>query len=301
MNFNSTLPAGVFTATLTPMNDDLSVNYASLINHINWLLDNGSDGICLLGTTGEANSFTLEERIEIIDQVIDSGIDPRRLLTGTGNCAYPDTVKLTKHAVNRGVGGVLMLPPFYYKDVSDDGMLDYFKLVIDQVNSANLRIYLYHFPQLTGVPYTLPLIEKLVAAHPGVIVGMKDSSGNWQGMADVLAAIPGFKLYSGSERFLLQTLRAGGAGCITATANATVKLTAAVNRHWQEDDKAEALQQQLTGAREKFEFGSFITTLKCLLAEWHGDLKWLNLRPPNALPDAETRQRISHMFREEDF
>lgn len=300
MNFDSNLPNGVFTATVTPMNDDLSVNFELLIDHINWLLDNGSNGICLLGTTGEANSFTLEERIEVIDKVIDGGVDPQRLLIGTGNCAFPDTIKLTRHAVGRGAGGVLILPPFYYKNVSDEGVLDYFKLVVDGVNNPNLRIYLYHFPQMTGVPFTLPLIKKLVAAHPGIVVGMKDSSGNWQGMEDVLTAIPGFNLYSGSERYLLKTLRAGGVGCITATANATVKATAAVYTHWQ-TDSAEALQQELTQAREKFEFGSFISSLKFLLSEWNNDPKWLNVRPPNALPDQETRDQIKLQFNREDF
>ncbi len=141
MNFDSNLPKGVFTASLTPMNKDLSVNHTLLVDHLNWLLQNGSKGICLLGTTGEANSFTVEERLEVIDQVVDGGINPQRLLIGTGCCAFPDTIKLTKYAVERGAGGILMLPPYYYKDLSEAGILDYFKLVIGKVNNPDLRIY----------------------------------------------------------------------------------------------------------------------------------------------------------------
>jgi len=300
MNYESRLPEGVFTATLSPMNDDLSVNYDALLKHINWLLDQGSDGICLLGTTGEANSFTVDERIDIIDKVIEGGIDPTLLLIGTGNCAYRDTVKLTRHAVSKGAGGVLMLPPFYYKSISDEGLLDYFSLIIKQVNNADLSIYLYHFPQMTGIPFTLPLIRKLVAAHPGVIVGMKDSSGDWQGMEDVLTELPGFKLYSGSERYLLKTLRQGGVGCITATANATIKATAALYEHWQ-SEQADLLQQKLILLRGKFEFGSFISILKYLWSVWDNDPRWLNIRPPNAVPDEKMQEMLQRNFSKEEF
>ena len=300
MEFESNLPRGLFTASLTPMNDDLSVNYQALIGHINWLLKNGSNGICLLGTTGEANSFSLDERMDVLDEVLDAGIDPHKLLVGTGTCVITDTIILTQHAIAKGVGGVLMLPPFYYKDLSDQGVLDYFKLVIEGVDDKNLKIYLYNFPKMTGVPFTLGLVKKLVEAFPGVIVGMKDSSGDWQGMQAVCDEIPGFQLFTGTEKFLLDTLRAGGAGCISATFNDSIKYGASVYNNWQ-GDEADELQAKLNEIRKEFEIDSFISSLKFLFANWFDDPKWLNVRPPNSLPGTETREYLLNKFKQEDF
>lgn len=300
MNFDSKLPRGVFTATLTPMNKDLTVNYDALILHINYLLNNGSNGICLLGTTGEANSFTLEERIEIIDKVIDAGINPIKLLIGTGCCAFPDTVKLTKHAVSKGAGGILLLPPFFYKNLSDKGVVDYFKLIADKINDENLKIYLYHFPKMTGVPFTLSLTKKLINALPGTIVGMKDSSGDWDNTKTIQKGIPGFKMYSGSETFLLDSLRLGGMGCISATGNATVKLIAEVYNNW-ENENADSLQENLNKVRKAFEVTAFASGLKYMFAFWTGNKNWLNLRPPNALPNTLETATLIQNLKEVDF
>lgn len=300
MKFTSTLPSGVFTASLTPMQQDLSVNYPALISHLQWLLNNGSNGICLLGTTGEANSFSAGERKAILDEVIKAGINPRLLLVGTGTCALPDTIALTRHAVAQGVGGVLMLPPFYYKGLSDEGILAYFKLVVEGVNDPRLKIYLYHFPKMTGVPFTLELVKKLTQAHPGVIVGMKDSSGDWPGMQAVMATIPGFKFFTGSENFLLATLRAGGAGCISATFNASIRQGAKLYAHWQ-GPHAESLQTGLSAIRAKFSVAPFIGGLKYLFARWFADDNWRNLRPPNSLPEEAAAQLLAQHLAKEDF
>ena len=300
MKFESNLPRGIFTASLTPLNDDLSVNYKALIEHISWLLDNGSNGICLLGTTGEANSFSIEERMDVLDEVIDADIEPQRLLVGTGTCVISDTIILTQHAISKGVGGVLMLPPFYYKDLNDQGVLDYFKLVIEGIDDPNLKIYLYNFPKMTGVPFTLELVKKLLDAFPGVIVGMKDSSGNWQAMQAVCEDIPGFQLYTGTEKYLLDTLRVGGAGCISATFNASIKYGAKVYSHWQEP-QADDLQSKLNEIRKKFEVDSFISSLKFLFAKWFDEPKWLNVRPPNSLPNADTQDYLLENFEQKDY
>ena len=300
MNFESKLPNGLFTASLTPMNEDLSVNFAGLVKHINWLLDNGSNGICLLGTTGEANSFSVDERLKVIDEVVDSGVDPKVLLVGTGTCALPDTIKLTKYAVVKGAGGVLMLPPFYYKGLSDQGILDYFKLVIEGVDDPDLKIYLYHFPKMTGVPFTLELIQKLVTAFPGVIVGIKDSSGDFEGMKAVCEALPGFQLFTGTEKYLLDAMRIGGAGCISATFNASIKQGANVYANWQ-DANADELQAKLSETRSKFEMTSFISGLKYLYSVWTGDTAWLNMRPPNSLPEVEVKNSLNSNLDKEEF
>ena len=300
MNFESKLPNGLFTASLTPMNEDLSVNFAGLVKHINWLLDNGSNGICLLGTTGEANSFSVDERLKVIDEVVDSGVDPKVLLVGTGTCALPDTIKLTKYAVVKGAGGVLMLPPFYYKGLSDQGILDYFKLVIEGVDDPDLKIYLYHFPKMTGVPFTLELIQKLVTAFPGVIVGIKDSSGDFEGMKAVCEALPGFQLFTGTEKYLLDAMRIGGAGCISATFNASIKQGANVYANWQ-DANADELQAKLSETRSKFEMTSFISGLKYLYSVWTGDTAWLNMRPPNSLPEVDVKNKLDSNLNKEEF
>ena len=298
--FETNLPDGVFTAAITPMNKDLSVNYDALNNHIRWLLDNGSDGICLLGTTGEANSFTVEERIKVIDEVIAGGIPAEKLLVGTGCCAHPDTIKLTKRAMKYNVGGILMLPPFYYKGLSDDGISDYFKLVIREVNDDHMRIYLYHFPVMTGVPFTVPLLKRLIDENPGIIVGMKDSGGDLENMRNVCESIPGFKMYAGTEKFLLDTLRLGGPGCITATGNATVKHAAEVYANWQTSE-ADALQENLNTLRRAFEVTSFVSGLKYLFSKWRNDPDWLNVRPPNAIPDRDSQQLLESNLEAIDF
>ena len=300
MEFNSNLPRGLFTASLTPMNDDLSVNFESLIDHINWLLNNGSNGICLLGTTGEANSFSVDERMDVLDEVIEANIEPSRLLVGTGTCVITDTIILTQHAVSKGVGGVLMLPPFYYKDLSDQGVIDYFRLVIEGVDDEKLKIYLYNFPKMTGLNFTLPLVRKLIEAFPGVIVGMKDSSGDWGGMLEVCEEIPGFQLFTGTEKYLLDTLRAGGAGCISATFNASIRYGAKVYDNWQEPE-ADALQAKLNEVRKEFEVDSFISSLKFLFSKWFDNPKWLNVRPPNSLPNSEVQGYLLDKFKHEDF
>jgi len=283
MNFESNLPKGVITATLTPLHADLSVNFEKLISHIKWLLNNGSNAICLLGTTGEANSFTVEERIEVIERVVDAGIDPSKLLIGTGSCAYPDTIALSKFAVSKGAGGVLILPPFYYKNLTDEGILAFYRRIVEGVDNERLRIYLYHFPKMTSVPFTLPLIQKLIAAHPGIVVGFKDSGGDWKNMKAICQTIPGFGLYAGTEKYLLPALRAGAIGCISASANATVKMCGDLYQQW-ESPEADQIQTKLTAARTAFESTSFVSGLKFLFSEWTGDSSWRNIRPPNVMP-----------------
>ena len=289
------LPKGVITAALTPLNADLSVNHGALINHLNWLLNNGSDAICFLGTTGEANSFSVSERKETLTKVISGGIAPEKLMVGTGCCSYPDTVELTRHAVSCGVGGILMLPPFYYKNLTDEGVLNYFDLIIRKINHPDLRIYLYHFPKMTSVPFTPSLIQKLVAAHPEVIIGMKDSSGDFENMKQICAAIPGFQLYAGTEKYLLDTLRIGGMGSISATANLTVGKMAEVYADWQ-TDLADSLQDELTRMRMSLEVTSFVSGLKYLLSKWRNDESWLNVRPPNTMPDLATVTALHNAF-----
>ena len=275
------LPNGVYAASLTPQHDDRSINHARLVVHGRWLLDNGCDGIVLFGTTGEANSFTVTERMAALDAVVEAGLPAHRLLVGTGCCAVPDTVTLTRHAVERGVGGVLVLPPFYYKNVPDEGVLAAFDRVIQAVGEAQLQVYLYHFPQMSTVPFSDAVIERLLSAYPGTVVGMKDSSGDWEHMEHVIEAFPGFRVFAGTERFLLDVLEAGGAGCISATANVTCRLVGEVFARWQSED-VRPLQHRLIAIRAAIKAYPAIPALKRIMAEQTGRADWLNLRPPLA-------------------
>lgn len=185
-------------------------------NHIKWLLKRGNNGICLLGTTGEANSFGVDERLRILEAVLNGGIPADKLIVGTGCCAITDTVTLTRHAHSHGVAGILLLPPFYYKTIADAGLETYMAKLFDRVGENKVQIYLYHFLQLSGLPFSVSLVEKLVSKYPDNIIGLKDSGGEWSHMEQLLKAIPGFRLYTGNEKFLLSVLKAGGAGCISA-------------------------------------------------------------------------------------
>lgn len=279
MTAPSALPGSVYAASLTPLHDDLRVDLDALIAHVRWLLYKGCDGVVLFGTTGEANSFSLAERIAAVEAVLDAGIPPHRLMVGTGCCAVPDTVALTRHAVAHGVGNVLMLPPFYYKSVRDEGLFEAFDQVIQQVGDDALQVYLYHFPQISAIPFSHELVERLLTAYPGTVVGIKDSSGDWMHMKGMMAAFPCLQVYAGTDRFLLDILEAGGAGCISATTNVTSRLAGDIVARYRSED-VRPLQHRLTQIRKAMEAHPVIPTLKWIMAERTGRTAWRNLRPP---------------------
>lgn len=273
------LPDGVYAAVLTPLRSDLSIDHEAFAEHCRWLLANGCNGLAPMGTTGEANSFSVAERIDALDRLIDAGIPPALLLVGTGCCAIPDTVALTRHAVALGVGGVLTLPPFYYKNVNDDGVHAAFDRVIQHVGDSTLKLYLYHIPQMSGVALSHALIRRLHEKYPNTVVGMKDSSGDWENMKRTCETMPDFRVYAGTERFLLPILRLGGAGCISATTNVTCQLAAQVYAQRTSTD-AEGLQKLLTAGRDVMEKYPVIAALKHLTAQRTGHLSWSTVRPP---------------------
>ena len=281
---------GVFAAALTPLKNDLSVDQEKLISHCRWLLDNGCDGLAVLGTTGEANSFSLAERIGILETLAAAGISGSRLMPGTGSCSIPDTVELTRRAVELGAAGVLMLPPFYYKGVSDEGLFAAYSEVIERVGDARLKVYLYHFPQMSAVPISYDLIERLLRRYPDTIAGMKDSSGVFDNMAGAAQKFPGFGVFSGGDDFLLPLLEKGGVGCITAVCNIACSLSAKLYRAWQENDgAAEDLQKDLIKVRQAISTYPYSAGLKILLAHYSGDENWLTVRPPLVTLDDNQR------------
>lgn len=265
---------GVFAAALTPLKDDLTPDDALVVAHCRWLLGRGCHGIAILGTTGEANSLCMKERIRVMEAVVEAGIDPKCLLPGTGCCALTDSVIQTTRAVELGVGGVLMLPPFYYKGVSDDGVFASYAEVIERVGSDALRIYLYHFPAMSQVPLSVALVERLVRAYPDTVVGVKDSSGDVDYLRALKSAVPNFAVFSGRDDRVQAFLQGGGAGCITGMANvASPVLRALYDGDAAAHDKASAL-------RRAFAPHSLIPALKALMAQATGYQGWATVRPP---------------------
>lgn len=275
------LYGGINAAVLTAMNPDLTPNLDRMAAHAKWLLANGCNGLGILGTTGEANSFGLHERKAILEGLIARGVPAAVMMPGTGCASLTDTVELTLHAKAQGCRGVLLLPPFYYKNPSDDGLFAYFSEVAKRVGSG-IALYLYHFPQQSAVPFSLALIGRLLDAFPGVFKGVKDSSGdyaNMKAMIDAFAA-RGFEVYSGSDEFVQRILAEGGAGCITAASNA--------NSHWggivyakRTGPEADAAQAMLTATRKAATSVALIPGLREIIARSTGDDGWRTIRPPH--------------------
>ena len=288
---------GVLAPVVTPFKADLSPDRERFIRHCQWLLSQNC-GLAPFGTTSEANSMSKEERLSLLDALVEAGINPLRMMPGTGCCSITETVELTAHAVKHGCVGVLMLPPFYYKEVSEEGLYRYFSEVVQRVGDARLRIYLYHIPPVAMVGITPKLVERLLKAYPSAIAGMKDSSGDWnntKAFLDAFAvragrAVSPFDVFVGSESFLLANMRNGGAGTISATANVN---PAAIHELYAEcigrskfEDRESRLEQQqarLNIVREVFssrKFPSIIAALKQAIAIYTNDAEWARLRPP---------------------
>ena len=286
---------GVFAPTLTPVDEDLRIDVARWIEHGRTLLDNGCNGLCPFGTTSEANSFSVEERTDALEQLVESGVPAAKLMPGTGCSALMDTVRLTEHAAGLGCGGVLMLPPFYYKGVSDEGVYRSIAEVIERVGDARLRVYLYHIPPQAVVGFSLDLIERLVIDYPGTVVGIKDSSGDWNNLHGILTRFPGFGTFTGSEAFLLQTLRLGGAGSINAVANVIAPIQQRLFADWQVAD-AEQLQAAINLVRPTYQGYSAISALKAIVAHYRNDPGWSKVRPPLVELDADAAQTVVGRF-----
>jgi 4-hydroxy-tetrahydrodipicolinate synthase len=272
--------SGVLSPVVTPFKADLSPDPERFVRQCRWLLSQDV-GLAVFGTNSEANSLSADEKLELLDRLVDAGVNPDRMMPGTGCCALTDSVRLTAHAMKLGCGGVLMLPPFYYKGVSDDGLFKNFAEVIERVGDRRLRIYLYHIPPVSQVPITVSLIERLLKAYPGIVAGAKDSSGDWNNTKAYLDnfAKQGFDVFPGSETFLLQGMRAGGVGCISATANVNPGAIARLFASWRGAD-ADAQQERLNEIRGIFATYPMIPALKAGIAHYGGDPPWATVRPP---------------------
>jgi 4-hydroxy-tetrahydrodipicolinate synthase len=298
LSTSSLHPHGVFSAALTPLDAELAPDHARFVDHCRYLLDEGCDGIAMLGTTGEANSFSVAERTALLEAVVAAGIAPRRLLPGTGVAALSDTIALTRHALSVGVDTVVMLPPFYYKNVTDDGIYASYSEVVQRIGDARLKVVLYHYPQMSAQPISHALIERLRAAYPSTFTGIKDSSGDFANMTAMVERFPGFSVLVGADPLLLPLLRKGGAGCITATSNLVARDLAYVYKHFRDSDDDAALkaaQARIVKARELVSRFPQMASLKALVAERTGHAGWQRLRPPlESLPPEQVKQLLAN-------
>ena len=293
---------GVIAPILTPFNDDFSVAGELYVAHAKWLFDQGCAGIAPFGTTGESLSVGIDERIAAIRALVDAGIDPARMIPGTGLSNVADTARLSRACLAMGCAGVMTLPPFYFKNVSEDGLHTYFEQLIKAIG-ADARIYLYHIPPVAVVGISPALAARLHADFPEQIVGIKDSSGDWDNTRGLLD-IDGLIVYPGSELPLLEALELGAPGCITATANVNAGAIAKVVELYGKGDiaAARALHETVKRFRLTVQDYAPIPAQKRLLAMTSGDARWANVRPPlTALPEEKGRELAAILKREFEF
>lgn len=285
---------GVLAPVLTPFGRDLAPAPVRFTRFCRWLLAEGVHGLAVFGTTSEANSMSVAERKTLLETLVENGIAPDVLMPGTGACSIPDAVDLTGHAVRLGCGGVLVLPPFYYKNQSDDGFFAYFCEVIERVGDAALKVYLYHFPQMSAAPISPALIARLRQRYPDTVVGLKDSSGDWEATKRLAAEFPDFAVFPSSEVRLNEGLGLGMAGCISATANIQPRaIRTLIDRHATPD--AAECHERIATVRGILERYPPIAPLKALVARDSGDEDWAITRPPIRPLPQELRTKL---FRE---
>lgn len=272
---------GVLSPVVTPFRQDLTIDSERFIRHCKWLLENGCSGLAIFGTNSEANSLSVEERMILLEQLVQAGVPASQLMPGTGCCSITDSVRLSGHAVALGCAGVLMLPPFYYKDVTEEGLYRNFSEIIERVGDERLKLYLYHIPPVAQVGIPVGLIERLLRIYPRAVAGIKDSSADWNTTQRYLSAFAksGFEVFAGSEVFLLQNLRGGGVGCITATGNVNPSAINKLYVGWRADS-ADTLQAGITATRTIFQKYPMIPALKAAIANHSGDTGWSAVRPP---------------------
>jgi len=278
---------GVLAPAVTPFRpDDLKPDRKRYIRHCKWLLSHGCSALAVFGTNSEANSMSVEEREELLYELVDGGVAAADLMPGTGACDVPSAVRMTRAAVSVGASGQLMLPPFYYKQatngtgVPDEGLFRYYSEVIQRVGDSAMRIYLYHIPPTSAIAFSLPLIERLVTTYPGIIAGIKDSGNDMNFTRSVIAAVGNvFDVFVGSEQFLLANMRAGGVGCISATANTNPGAIDRLFRTWQGAD-ADQQQAALNVVRSTFSAFPMIPALKWAVSHYGNDPQWQTVRPP---------------------
>jgi 4-hydroxy-tetrahydrodipicolinate synthase len=293
---------GLISPILSPFDDSLNFNQEMYNELAKDLLSTGCSGLAPFGTTGEALSVSNDERMQALENLIKSGVSPDKLIPGTGLCNFPDTVKISRHAIELGCKGVMTLPAFYFKDVTDEGLFQYYERLIDEIKHPNLKIYLYHIPQVSGVGLSIPLVKKLRSAYPDIIVGIKDSSGVWENTEQLLS-IDGLIVYPGAELPVIDAIKLGGPGCISATANFNPTNIAKVIElsHDGKWDQADEVHKDVKEVRYLFQDYSAIPAQKAMLAIKYKDERWKNIRPPLVQISEQRSSELAEKLRNHGF
>ncbi len=287
---------GLWCALLTPLDGAGNPDHDRLVRHARSLLTEGVEGVAPFGTTGEGQSFSVAERIAGVDALLAAGIPGRQLVAATGCAALPETVELTRHGVRSGCAACLVLPPFFWKDVTDDGLFGWYARLIDTVGDARLRVYLYHLPQVSGVPLSVALVARLAAAYPGIVAGVKDSAGDWSNTAALLARVPQLAVMAGHEPHLPALMRAGGAGTICGVANVHPALVRTLL-----SPGATAADEARIAAFLDLAFRQpLLAGFKAIVAERYGDPGWMAMRTPLVALDEPARARLLAALRAAD-
>ena len=275
---------GALAPVLTPFLADLEPDARRFIAHCRWLTANGA-GLAIFGTNSEAASLSVPERLRLADALLEAGIPASKLMPGTGACSFKEAVELSRHASRAGAAGLLVLPPFYFKGVGDDGLFAYYSEIIERVGEGCAPLYLYHIPQVSGVPISLGLIERLMKRYPAVIGGAKDSSGDWNNARAMIEnfASAGFDVFPASESFISAAMPIGGAGCISATVNMNPAGIHRLYEAWNGPQGTE-LQARADVIRKIFAAGGYnmIAAMKHAVARYSKHAAWATVRPPLA-------------------
>ena len=281
---------GIYAAVATPCDPQGRISVERYTRHARWLLRQGCHGLGVFGTTSETNCYSVAERKEALEAYIAAGLEPERMILGVGCCARSDTVALAEHALSLGVTRLLVLPPFFYKNNTDAGLIRAFAEVIDTIADDRLALYFYHFPQVSGVPVTKGVIAALRERYPNTIKGLKDSSGDWNHTRDLIESFPGFEVFSGADDHLLRNLEAGGAGTISAAANLSCAASREVFEAFEAGNRqeAEAGMKLVTAVRMALSARPLVPAIKHVIADGHHDEVWENIRAPLVPLDAQS-------------
>lgn len=282
---------GVIAAAATPLNPDYSIDLPRLAAHCRELLQRGCDGINLLGTTGEATSFSTEQRLAAMKAIAEAGLPLERFMVGTGAAALEDAVRLTAAAREFGFAGALVLPPFYYKGIDDDGLVAFIATLIERVGKAGLRLYLYHFPQNSGVPYRVGVVERLYRSYPEQLIGLKDSSGDLEFSTELARRLPELDVFPSAEGTLAEAEERRFAGCISATVNVTAPWAAEAWRTLGSERSKRAIARAVA-VRNALATFPLISCVKWALADLYGDAAWMRLCPPLRTLTVKERQEL---------
>lgn len=289
------LADGIYAAVLTPMRSDLSCDNQKLISHCLDLIQLGCTGVALFGTTGEGPSFSLNERIDTLRELISGGLDPKKIIVANGSSGIQDTIELGKEVVEQGCACLLIAPPSFYKNITDAGVVSFYRTVIRGIADQNLRVILYHIPQFSGVSISLGAIEALRREFPETVIGIKESEGNLSFTKTILKTLPGFKVFVGNEGQIIEAVHLGGAGAICGIANLYPELICSLYRQAQKNQapnpiEIEAVFKALQGI-------PFIPAAKSLMEKRQGNI-WREVRPPLMCLSIEEKERWIRDLRE---